>query len=151
MMHRVRIARCLLLVGFCAGFGPALVVTGAPQSTAVSTSPQTLSRPADPGVDENGPIASKVLDNGLQIIVVEDHAVPIVTIDLAVRNGSFTEPPELNGLSHLYEHMFFSPNLESIKRPNVQETSSISPASAKSSSARWTATIRIRTARSRPR
>jgi zinc protease len=35
--------------------------------------------------------------------------VPIVTIDLAVRNGSFTEPPELNGLSHLYEHMFFSP------------------------------------------
>jgi zinc protease len=117
----VRIARCLLLVGFCAGFGPALVVTGAPQSTAVSTSPQTLSRPADPGVDENGPIASKVLDNGLQIIVVEDHAVPIVTIDLAVRNGSFTEPPELNGLSHLYEHMFFSPNLESIKRPNVQE------------------------------
>src|SRR2546421_289959 len=26
---------------------------------------------------------------------------------MAVRNGSFTEPPELNGLSHLYEHMFF--------------------------------------------
>jgi zinc protease len=31
-------------------------------------------------------------------------------MDLAVRNGSFTESPELNGLSHLYEHMFFSPN-----------------------------------------
>ena len=29
---------------------------------------------------------------------------------MAVRNGSFTEPPELNGLSHLYEHMFFKPN-----------------------------------------
>jgi len=27
-----------------------------------------------------------------------------------VRNGSFTEPPELNGLSHLYEHMFFKAN-----------------------------------------
>jgi zinc protease len=36
--------------------------------------------------------------------------VPIVTVELAVRNGSFTEPPELNGLSHLYEHMFFKPN-----------------------------------------
>src|SRR5260370_11462225 len=24
-----------------------------------------------------------------------------------MRNGSYTEPPELNGLSHLYEHMFF--------------------------------------------
>ena len=33
-----------------------------------------------------------------------------MTVELAVRNGSFTEPPELNGLSHLYEHMFFKPN-----------------------------------------
>jgi zinc protease len=55
-------------------------------------------------------IASKVLPNGLEIIVLEDHSVPIVTIELAVRNGSFTEPPELNGLSHLYEHMFFKAN-----------------------------------------
>jgi zinc protease len=36
--------------------------------------------------------------------------VPIVTVEMAARNGSFTEPPELNGLSHLYEHMFFKPN-----------------------------------------
>ena len=55
-------------------------------------------------------IASKVLPNGLEVIVFEDHSVPIVTIELAVRNGSFTEPPELNGLSHLYEHMFFKAN-----------------------------------------
>jgi len=55
-------------------------------------------------------IASKILANGLEIVVFEDHSVPVVTIDLAVRNGSFTEPPELNGLSHLYEHMFFKAN-----------------------------------------
>ena len=55
-------------------------------------------------------IAGKVLANGLEVIVLEDHSVPIVTIELAVRNGSFTEPPELNGLSHLYEHMFFKAN-----------------------------------------
>src|SRR5712692_6342583 len=55
-------------------------------------------------------IASKILANGLEVIIVEDHSVPIVTIELAVRNGSFTEPPELNGLSHLYEHMFFKAN-----------------------------------------
>jgi zinc protease len=55
-------------------------------------------------------INSKVLANGLEVIVFEDHSVPIVTIELAVRNGSFTEPPELNGLSHLYEHMFFKAN-----------------------------------------
>lgn len=56
------------------------------------------------------PIVTKTLGNGLEIIVLPDSSVPLVTIELAVRNGSFTEPPELNGLSHLYEHMFFKTN-----------------------------------------
>lgn len=55
-------------------------------------------------------INSRVLANGLEVVTLEDHSVPLVTIELAVRNGSFTEPPELNGLSHLYEHMFFKAN-----------------------------------------
>jgi zinc protease len=55
-------------------------------------------------------LLNRVLPNGLEIIVLEDHSVPLVTIELAVRNGSYTEPPELNGLSHLYEHMFFKAN-----------------------------------------
>lgn len=50
------------------------------------------------------------LPNGLQVVVVENHLTPIVTIELAVRNGSFTEGPEYAGLSHLYEHMFFKGN-----------------------------------------
>ena len=53
------------------------------------------------------------LKNGLQVIVIENHSVPLVTIELAVRNGSYTEPPEFNGLSHLYEHMFFKSNEKS--------------------------------------
>ena len=60
------------------------------------------------------PFVNKVLPNGLEIIVLPDASVPIVTVELAVRNGSFTEPPDLNGLSHLYEHMFFKPNQASI-------------------------------------
>ena len=56
------------------------------------------------------PFVTKTLANGLEVIVLQDSSVPIVTIEMAVRNGSFTEPPELNGLSHLYEHMFFKPN-----------------------------------------
>ena len=55
-------------------------------------------------------IFSQVLPNGLEVIVLEDHSIPLVTIELAVKNGSYTEPPELNGLSHLYEHMFFKQN-----------------------------------------
>jgi zinc protease len=55
-------------------------------------------------------LVNKILQNGFEIIVLEDHSVPLVTIELAARNGSYTEPPELNGLSHLYEHMFFKAN-----------------------------------------
>ena len=55
-------------------------------------------------------ITSKKLSNGLEVIVIEDHSVPLVTIEVAVKNGAFTEPPEFNGLSHLYEHMFFKGN-----------------------------------------
>jgi len=68
--------------------------------------PTPTPTPAQP-LAEAAPFVNKVLPNGLEVIVLEDHSVPLVTVELAVRNGSFTETPELNGLSHLYEHMFF--------------------------------------------
>lgn len=57
------------------------------------------------------PFVTRTLANGLEVIVLPDSSVPLVTVELDVRNGSFTETPELNGLSHLFEHMFFKPNL----------------------------------------
>ncbi len=51
-----------------------------------------------------------VLPNGLTLIVCPDFDLPLATIEVAVRAGSFVEPPNLNGLSHLYEHMFFKGN-----------------------------------------
>ncbi|PYF75903.1 M16 family metallopeptidase [Pedobacter nutrimenti] len=57
-----------------------------------------------------GNIHLKKLANGLELIVVTDHTVPLVTLEFACRNGSFTETNEFNGLSHLYEHLFFSAN-----------------------------------------
>jgi zinc protease len=50
------------------------------------------------------------LANGLDLLVIEDSSVPLVTIEITVKNGSYTETPEFNGLSHLYEHMFFKAN-----------------------------------------
>ena len=52
----------------------------------------------------------KKLSNGLEVVVVVDNTVPLTTIEIACRNGSFTESNEFNGLSHLYEHMFFKAN-----------------------------------------
>lgn len=72
--------------------------------------PVAAKTPVPATIDANVPIVTKTLSNGLEIIVYPDSGVPLVTVELAVRNGSFTEPPELNGLSHLYEHMFFKSN-----------------------------------------
>jgi zinc protease len=55
-------------------------------------------------------LTSKTLPNGLEVIVIENYAVPLVTVEVAVKSGSFVESPEYNGLSHLYEHMFFKAN-----------------------------------------
>jgi zinc protease len=57
-------------------------------------------------------IQRQVLPNGLEVIVVENRGVPLVTIEVDVRNGSFTQGPQFEGLSHLYEHMFFKANTE---------------------------------------
>lgn len=55
-------------------------------------------------------IRRKVLANGLEVIVVENHGVPIATLEIDVRNGAFTQSPEYAGLAHMYEHMFFKAN-----------------------------------------
>ena len=52
-------------------------------------------------------IQRKVLPNGLEVIVVENHGVPLATVQINVKNGAYTQTPEYEGLAHMYEHMFF--------------------------------------------
>ena len=51
----------------------------------------------------------KKLPNGMEVLVIEDKTVPLATIEIVVRNGSYTEDSAFNGLSHMYEHMFLKP------------------------------------------
>ncbi|MEJ7810775.1 MAG: pitrilysin family protein [Gemmatimonadaceae bacterium] len=57
-------------------------------------------------------IQRRVLPNGLEVIVVENHGVPLATVEIDVKNGSFTQTPDYAGLAHLYEHMFFKANTQ---------------------------------------
>jgi zinc protease len=57
-------------------------------------------------------VQRKVLANGLEVIVVENHGVPLATLEIDVKNGSFTQTPETEGLAHVYEHMFFKANAD---------------------------------------
>ncbi|MFZ2553941.1 M16 family metallopeptidase [Psychrobacter urativorans] len=47
------------------------------------------------------------LDNGLKIIVKEDHRAPVVMTQIWYKVGSTDEPLDKGGISHLLEHMMF--------------------------------------------
>jgi zinc protease len=47
------------------------------------------------------------LDNGLTLLVREDHSSPVVAIVTHVSAGYFDEPDPLVGISHVLEHMYF--------------------------------------------
>lgn len=47
------------------------------------------------------------LDNGLQVVVLEDHRAPIVTHMVWYRVGSADEAPLKSGIAHFLEHLMF--------------------------------------------
>lgn len=47
------------------------------------------------------------LDNGLTIILHENHALPVVTVNLWYRVGAQNEPKGRSGFAHLFEHLMF--------------------------------------------
>lgn len=56
------------------------------------------------------PLEQNQLDNGLDVIIGEDHSSPVVTVCVTVNTGATCETPGTNGLAHFYEHMFFKGN-----------------------------------------
>lgn len=64
----------------------------------------TLSSPA---LAQPSPLHDFTLDNGLRVLVREDHRAPVVTSQLWVKVGSSYERPGQSGLSHLLEHLVF--------------------------------------------
>jgi zinc protease len=56
------------------------------------------------------PLSHHTCPDGLEVVVAENHSSPLVTVEIAVHEGAMTEDADYNGLSHLYEHMFFKGN-----------------------------------------
>jgi zinc protease len=54
-----------------------------------------------------GPTHEYRLDNGLKVIVREDHRAPVATVQVWYRVGSSHEPDGSTGISHVLEHMMF--------------------------------------------
>ena len=53
------------------------------------------------------PYTRFVLDNGLTVIVHEDHKAPIVAVNMWYHVGSKNEKPGKTGFAHLFEHLMF--------------------------------------------
>ena len=53
------------------------------------------------------PYTKRTLDNGLDVIVHEEHACPIVAVNLWYHVGSKNERPGRTGYAHLFEHLMF--------------------------------------------
>ena len=66
----------------------------------------SLAGPAQ-AVETRQPTHEFTLDNGLKVIVREDHRAPVVVSQLWYRVGSSYEPPGRTGMSHALEHMMF--------------------------------------------
>jgi predicted Zn-dependent peptidase len=56
----------------------------------------------------NYPIERYTLDNGLTVILHEDHTVPVVCFWQWYKVGSRNERQGITGLSHFFEHMMFN-------------------------------------------
>ena len=48
-----------------------------------------------------------VLDNGLRVVLSEDHSVPVVAVNVWYHVGSANEERGRSGFAHLFEHMMF--------------------------------------------
>jgi zinc protease len=58
------------------------------------------------------PPASFTLDNGLQVVVIQDHRTPVVTQMIWYKVGSADETPGKSGLAHFLEHLMFKGTAE---------------------------------------
>lgn len=53
------------------------------------------------------PVTSYMLENGMEVVVIEDHRAPIVTHMVWYRVGAADEPVGKSGIAHFLEHLMF--------------------------------------------
>ena len=59
------------------------------------------------GGAQAAPVTTYQLDNGLQVVVIEDHRVPVVVQMVWYKIGAADEDPGHSGIAHFLEHLMF--------------------------------------------
>ena len=63
--------------------------------------------PSASGQTFSVPVVYRKLPNGLRVVVSENHAAPVVVVELMYRIGFRIEPKNRTGFAHLFEHLMF--------------------------------------------
>lgn len=53
------------------------------------------------------PYSLHTIENGMRVVLSEDHSVPVVAVVVLYDVGARNEPPGRTGFAHLFEHMMF--------------------------------------------
>ncbi len=97
-LDRNRSLTALLVLIVTAVSAPSTAPAGAPVSPAAATA----------SLDLDIPFQKFVLDNGLTLIVHEDHKAPIAAVNVWYHVGSKNEKAGRTGFAHLFEHLMFN-------------------------------------------
>ncbi|HEY6147293.1 MAG TPA: pitrilysin family protein, partial [Thermoanaerobaculia bacterium] len=86
----------------------AAAISLAAPSVSLAQAPPAAAAPASEScVRIDIPYTQFRLANGLNVVLHEDHTVPMVAVDVWYRVGSAREKPGRTGLAHLFEHILF--------------------------------------------
>ena len=70
-------------------------------------SAQAGGAPGSPASSFSVPVVYRKLPNGLRVVVSENHAAPVVVVEVMYRIGFRIEPRNRTGFAHLFEHLMF--------------------------------------------
>jgi zinc protease len=105
-MHKNLIALLAFLLAACARPAPETPDT-ASQVAALPAGVALVETYDGAGEEFAIPYAKYRLDNGLTVILHEDHSDPMVHVDVTYHVGSAREEPGRSGFAHFFEHMMF--------------------------------------------
>jgi zinc protease len=73
----------------------------------ISDRDKTFSREERKSMNKTEDVLKMRLDNGIELVVEENHSVPVVGLNVWVKVGSADEVAGEEGLAHVHEHMLF--------------------------------------------
>lgn len=104
MIHRISLLLTGLALGACTTTSP----TPPPSDTALPDGVTLIERVERAPGELVIPYAKYRLDNGLTVILHEDHSDPLVHVDVTYHVGSAREDIGKSGFAHFFEHMMFN-------------------------------------------